>query len=511
MRRRKGISALVLTLAVSTAFGTAVAPADPGGGRGAGGGGNGGSASGGQSTPGGQSGQGGDDSGSTRGSGGSGGGAGNGSSGGAGGNPGGGQGGNPTGGQGGRGSGSAGTTTVTQSSSSSASQGQGSGSGQSGRGGNGNGNGNGNSDGSSGNRCASSCHLGQQPPVGTPTFTALPTQTVPAVTSTPAPVTSTPAPTPKPSPKAVTPARTYSSTSSDNRGSGGGPRITPALVGVGVTPALGGARVTLGTSTGVPTASSGALNSLLGTVPVSTGSTSSNRFGHAQGKAPAETVTPPVAAASNVIERIERVIPTGIWIALAAALAFAAVAGAAALWSGHRVRRQAANFAAMTAAALTDPLTGILNRRGFTDAFERELARARRYNRPFVLAYVDVRGLKAVNDSAGHSAGDELLREAAQLLQASARANDVVGRLGGDEMGLLLVEQNTEGAEAVQRRIESQVQARRAAMGLQSSWDLTIGTASFPQDGESFDDLVQAADRRLYEQRGIELVDDPRR
>jgi hypothetical protein len=53
------------------------------------------------------------------------------------------------------------------------------------------------------------------------------------------------------------------------------------------------------------------------------------------------------------------------------------------------------------------------------------------------------------------------------------------------------------------------VLARRAAMGLQSSWDLTIGTATFPQDGQSFDELVQAADRRLYEQRGIELVEDP--
>ena len=56
----------------------------------------------------------------------------------------------------------------------------------------------------------------------------------------------------------------------------------------------------------------------------------------------------------------------------------------------------------MSTAALTDPLTGVLNRRGFTEALERELARARRYGRPLALAYVDVRGLKAVNDTAGH-------------------------------------------------------------------------------------------------------------
>jgi diguanylate cyclase (GGDEF)-like protein len=158
---------------------------------------------------------------------------------------------------------------------------------------------------------------------------------------------------------------------------------------------------------------------------------------------------------------------------------------------------------------VTDPLTGLLNRRGFNDAVERELARARRYDRPFVLAYVDVRGMKAINDSEGHRAGDELLRQAAQLLQDSARANDVVGRLGGDEMGVLLVEQSADGAAAVRRRIETKVAERREAMGFQSPWDLTIGTASFPTDGQTVDELLSTADRRLYEQRGIELLYDP--
>jgi diguanylate cyclase (GGDEF)-like protein len=210
-----------------------------------------------------------------------------------------------------------------------------------------------------------------------------------------------------------------------------------------------------------------------------------------------------------VFTQFEKVIPLGIWIALAVALACATAGGAATLWSRRHIRRQAGELSQISAAAVTDPLTGLLNRRGFNDAVERELARSRRYDRQFVLAYVDVRGMKGVNDSEGHRAGDELLRQAAQLLQDSARANDVVGRLGGDEMGVLLVEQSDDGASAVRKRIEAKVLERREAMGFRSAWDLTIGTAAFPTDGETVDQLLSTADRRLYEQRGIELLYDP--
>ncbi len=210
------------------------------------------------------------------------------------------------------------------------------------------------------------------------------------------------------------------------------------------------------------------------------------------------------ATDSGVFQIIQR-IPGWMWLVLALALAFALIAGALALWSGLHVRRQGELFAALSAAALTDPLTGALNRRGFTEAVERELARARRYGHPFVLAYIDVRGLKRVNDTEGHQAGDQLLKEAAQLLQDSARSDDVVGRLGGDEMALLLVEQTPAGAEVLTERLKSEVAARRATLGLSSPWALTVGTAAFPEDGDSFDRLLRTADQRLYEQRGIEL------
>lgn len=199
-------------------------------------------------------------------------------------------------------------------------------------------------------------------------------------------------------------------------------------------------------------------------------------------------------------------VPEAVWLAIVASLALAGLATGAAVVFGRRARRQAGQMAKVTAAALTDPLTGLLNRRGFTEAVERELARSARYSRPFVLAYIDVRGLKGINDTEGHLAGDQLLRGVASVLTASARAHDLIGRLGGDEFGLLLPEQSGEDASVVGERIADQVAITREALGFQAHWDLTIGTAAFPADGTSAEELISVADRRLYEQRGIELV-----
>jgi diguanylate cyclase (GGDEF)-like protein len=210
--------------------------------------------------------------------------------------------------------------------------------------------------------------------------------------------------------------------------------------------------------------------------------------------------------AATVIEHFIKVIPVAIWLVLAAALGLAAAGGGAAILSGRRARLRATEVAAVTAASLTDPLTGVLNRRGFSQAAERELSRARRYEHPMALAFVDVRGLKAVNDTEGHLAGDRLLKQVALLLRESARTHDVVGRIGGDELAVLLVEQSAEGAAAMSERVRAEIPAHRAALGLKSDWDVTIGAAAFPSDADTVEQLLEIADRRLYEQRGIELA-----
>ncbi len=198
-------------------------------------------------------------------------------------------------------------------------------------------------------------------------------------------------------------------------------------------------------------------------------------------------------------------VPTAVWLALLAATTLAAAAAAAAILAARRARRQARAIAVAERDAATDPLTGVLNRRGFGDAVDRELARARRHDHPFALAYLDVRGLKAVNDGDGHLVGDELIKQVASLLRDCARGGDVVGRLGGDEFALLLAEQSAEGAARFADRLRACVPGSRASIRTDVSWDLTIATASYPGDGNSFETLLSAADRRLYAQRGIQL------
>jgi diguanylate cyclase (GGDEF)-like protein len=288
-------------------------------------------------------------------------------------------------------------------------------------------------------------------------------------------------------------------------------RITSTGGAFGLGTTVRGLGTVFGSGLPTTTIGSGGLpeaNSSLGLTSGATGvngQTAARASGQRPAGHPGSAVPPYIEVVPNVIDHFVNVIPGVVWIALAASLGLAVAGAGSAVAFRQKANRHAGRFAAVAAAALTDPLTGVLNRRGFTGAVDRELARARRYGRPFVLAYVDVRGLKAVNDTEGHLAGDELLKGVAALLTECARADDVVGRLGGDELGLLLAEQSADVAGTVTHRIEEQVAKRRAALGLSAPWSLTIGTASYPADGESFDELIRVADRRLYEQRGIEI------
>jgi diguanylate cyclase (GGDEF)-like protein len=206
----------------------------------------------------------------------------------------------------------------------------------------------------------------------------------------------------------------------------------------------------------------------------------------------------------NEVEHFIQFIPWWMWLAFGLAVAAAAVAAGVAFRADRRARARAGEVALVTADAMTDPLTGILNRRGFTNVAQREIERAQRYGHPLALAFVDVRGLKGVNDTRGHQAGDQLLKEVARLLKESSRSHDVVGRIGGDELAVMLTEQGVDGMTAVMRRVRSQLPATQAGLGF-DHWDLTIGMAVFPRDGRTLEDLLAAADRRLYMQRGIEL------
>ena len=102
---------------------------------------------------------------------------------------------------------------------------------------------------------------------------------------------------------------------------------------------------------------------------------------------------------------------------------------------------------------LRDPLTGALNSRAFTEQLQLEVDRAKRYDHPLSLAYIDLDNFKRVNDSRGHLEGDKVLRCVVTEMRKSVRANDVVGRLGGDEFALLMPETDVAAAHATIQQV----------------------------------------------------------
>jgi diguanylate cyclase (GGDEF)-like protein len=152
-------------------------------------------------------------------------------------------------------------------------------------------------------------------------------------------------------------------------------------------------------------------------------------------------------------------------------------------------------------AAMTDPLTGLLNRRAFAEAFERELVRARRVDRTFGLMMLDVDRFKRYNDEWGHPEGDRALRRAAMAIEHSTRGLDTVARLGGEEFAILMPETDGAGAmvlaERVRRAVELEFSGERPPI------TASCGVAAYPADGAERGDLLIAADRALYEAKAM--------
>jgi diguanylate cyclase (GGDEF)-like protein len=148
--------------------------------------------------------------------------------------------------------------------------------------------------------------------------------------------------------------------------------------------------------------------------------------------------------------------------------------------------------------AVTDPLTGLYNRRLFTETFEKELNRARRYGLPLGIVILDLHRFKEVNDKHGHPRGDEVLRAAATTLRKALRTSDSAFRIGGDEFALLLPQTDNAQALALSRRVEVVFAEILQPMQLSVGVSIDHGVANFPQDGEQTDQLIRVADERLY-------------
>jgi len=165
-------------------------------------------------------------------------------------------------------------------------------------------------------------------------------------------------------------------------------------------------------------------------------------------------------------------------------------------WLVTLVRRHSEEVAAhLRAAAICDPLTGLLNRRGFEERIDEELERAQRAGAMLSLLVADLDGLKGLNDRFGHAAGDAALRKFAAVLVENKRRLDAAVRLGGDEFALVLPQTGTEGARDMATRLDRAL-AGASRDGRQPS--ATFGAATFPGDGSTAEELLAAADRALY-------------
>ena len=172
------------------------------------------------------------------------------------------------------------------------------------------------------------------------------------------------------------------------------------------------------------------------------------------------------------------------------------------LAENERLKRELAvaraRIGELEARADIDPLLDILNRRGFERELARSLAHVKRYGTQAMLMFIDLDGFKAVNDRHGHGAGDALLKAVARELGLRVRASDVVGRLGGDEFGVVIWRADEAQAAAKARVIEALI-ARIAILHghVQIQVGASVGTAPLLADATPIQ-TIAAADRAMY-------------
>jgi diguanylate cyclase (GGDEF)-like protein len=162
--------------------------------------------------------------------------------------------------------------------------------------------------------------------------------------------------------------------------------------------------------------------------------------------------------------------------------------------------------------ANTDPLTGLGNLRALQRAMANLIDTQKRYQHPFGVLLMDIDGLKRINDSHGHQAGDRVLMQVGMSLRRSIRSVDTAARIGGDEFCVLLPQQELKSAAKLAARLATAIEEEVAAPG-QPSISVSIGVAASPEHGDEAESLVDTADRAMYRAKaageGIALGDPP--
>jgi len=162
--------------------------------------------------------------------------------------------------------------------------------------------------------------------------------------------------------------------------------------------------------------------------------------------------------------------------------------------------------------SLTDPLTGLPNRRSMFVHLSRELARAERLKSEVAIIVMDIDDFKTINDTYGHNVGDQSLREVAQALQGALRPYDLCVRYAGDEFIVVLTDCTREGADLKRRELQDRIAEIELEVrgGAKIRLGVSAGAAVFPHDGTTYEELLADADHFMYRdkaaRRGQSLV-----
>lgn len=152
--------------------------------------------------------------------------------------------------------------------------------------------------------------------------------------------------------------------------------------------------------------------------------------------------------------------------------------------------------------ALTDELTGLYNRRGFFLLAERQFKISVRSGRRLTLLYMDLDGMKRINDSFGHDQGDQVLRAVAEILIETFRSTDIIARIGGDEFTVLAINGEHESEKTILERLQQRVDLANSERGWKFKISLSIGIAHFlPDRPSSLSEMIATADREMYKEK----------
>ena len=150
--------------------------------------------------------------------------------------------------------------------------------------------------------------------------------------------------------------------------------------------------------------------------------------------------------------------------------------------------------------ATTDGLTELYNHRYFQEQMQNAVSHSKRYEIPFSLIIIDIDFFKKFNDNFGHQSGDAVLKQVAAELKKNVRATDIVCRYGGEEMSIILPSTKNEEAVAIANKLCSIVSSKKMKLsnGRESNVTISLGVSTFGADGETPAQLIEAADKRLY-------------